>query len=461
MTSGSWRIGVFLCLFGCGHGAGSVSSPDPPEVRAKYAVTVLDGFRGARVRVCVEGGSVRELVPIRPSAIDGLRGAWLHGDAKDIAEGRIRLRKSMGASCVEYETAFERMWPRRSNSEAIVISQAQWLWRPEPFPSNLEASVHFVLPDGGRVSCPWPSADGVYSLSESAFFTEAYTVFGTFDSLHLRIAETSIDIVRLGHDPTDDAVERWLDRSVRTAASIGPFPRDRIHVVIAAVDAARDDVVFGMLRRGGGTSILLVPSSNVTRQGLDDDWVAVHELSHLWLPRFYPEDRWLSEGIATYLQEVLRARCGLQTEERAWERLLEGFERGRRSGTGRSLAIESRDMDGTGAWHRVYWAGAAFALEADIRLRKLSGGTETLLDALPRAQRVWGGSARPVRRSSFLQVLGEVSGTGFAPELAQQYQATSEFPDTSYLHSPELRRWRAQIMKPSEHVCGLSDEPSR
>ncbi|UCH29588.1 MAG: hypothetical protein JSV06_00790, partial [Myxococcales bacterium] len=231
--------------------------------------------------------------------------------------------------------------------------------------------------------------------------------------------------------------------------------------VIAPANIAADDVVFGMLRRGGGASILLVPSASATREGLDDDWVAVHELSHLWLPRFYPQDRWLSEGVATYLQEVLRARCGLQTEARAWQRLLEGFARGRRSGTGRPLTLESRDMDETGAYHRVYWAGAAFALEADVWFRETTDGRESLLDALSSAQPVWGHSARPVTPEVFLKALGGADGSDFVEALGREYQSRSEFPDEAYIAALELRARRAKIMRPAQSRCGLSDESHR
>jgi hypothetical protein len=94
-------------------------------------------------------------------------------------------------------------------------------------------------------------------------------------------------------------------------------------------------------RRLVGPSILLLPASDATVGELESDWVAIHELSHLWMPRLYPGDRWLSEGIATYLQEVLRARCGLQSRTKAWTRIKEGFDRGRRSGTGRGVSAES------------------------------------------------------------------------------------------------------------------------
>jgi predicted metalloprotease with PDZ domain len=194
---------------------------------------------------------------------------------------------------------------------------------------------------------------------------------------------------------------------------------------------------------------------------LEADWVAIHELSHLWLPRLHAEDRWLSEGIATYLQEVLRARCGLQSSDRAWTRIREGFERGRRSGSGRTLADESRSMNRTGAYQRVYWAGTAFALETDLRLRRRSNGESTLLTVLDDAQRNWADETRAVSASRVLAALEQSSGAGFITALGERYAASSGFPDTSYVDSSDYEDLRTQVSAPVDGGCTVSGESSR
>src|SRR5690349_3931578 len=59
-----------------------------------------------------------------------------------------------------------------------------------------------------------------------------------------------------------------------------------------------------------------------------DDWTAVHELSHLMHPYLGDRGTWLAEGLATYYQNVLRARSGMLTPAQAWDRLYQGFKRG-------------------------------------------------------------------------------------------------------------------------------------
>jgi hypothetical protein len=451
-----------LWLVGCAHAPEAPLQPEPSRGTTTYTVTMFDNFGGAKVRVCLEGASARELVPIGDDAGRRLIGAWVGGDPLETVGGRIRLTQASRASCIDYETRFGALSFRASDSAVVVLSQTQWLWPPYPLPRELEASVRFVLPADAQVSLPWPRSGASYFLDESAFFTDAYGVFGSFDSQVFSVAGTSIDVARLGPRPTDEDVRRWLGRAVQATASVGNrFPRKHLHFVIVPVPEASEQVVFGMLRRGGGSSILLLPSQGATVRELETDWVAIHELSHLWLPRLYSQDRWLSEGIATYLQEVLRAQCGLQSSKRAWTRLREGFERGRRSGTGRQLASESRNMNRTGAYHRVYWAGAAFALEADLLLRKNSNGEMTLLRALSDAQEVWGAQARPMNASVLLDALDDASGAGFLAELGEKYAMRSDFPSTTYLDSRAYQQARTRITSRADRACGVTVESSQ
>jgi hypothetical protein len=457
-----WRVGGFVCLLGCAHAAEAPATTKPSPATAHYTVTIYDNFRGAKVRACLEGATVRELVPIGESDGRELSGAWLEGESLDIARGHIRLKEPLRAACIDYATRFEPPMLRPSDSDAVILSQAQWLWRPDPFPADLDASIRFVVPAGSEASFPWPSSEGVYFPAESAFFSSAFGVFGQFERQAFSAAGTHIDVARLGHGPSDDDVRAWITSAMQTTASLGDrFPRDRVYIFIVPVRSPEKQVAFGMVRRGGGSSILLVASPDATAEELVASWVTVHELSHLWLPPLHAKDRWLSEGIATYLQEVLRARCGLQSAEHAWARLRKGFERGRRSGTGRKLSSESENMNRTGAYHRVYWAGAAFAMEVDARLRKGSGGEMTLLRAISDAQRVWGTEARPVPASMVLDALDDANGTEFVAGLAERYAQSTEFPDVPYVDSPAYRQVRAQITSRADGACRLSVESSR
>ena len=452
-----WRVVGFLCLLGCAHAPEASPLDERSPATALYTVTIADNFSGASVRVCLDGASARELVPIGDDEGHTLRGAWIAGDTLETARGRIRLREPSRASCVDYETRFEPPMLRASDPAAIVVSQTQWLWRPDPFPPDLRASIRFVLPMGAQVSLPWPSSGAIYFPEKSAFFTGAFAVFGSFERQSFSVASTRVDVARVGPRPTDDHVRRWLSGPRRSVGSLAigstsssfllQAERNRWRSGWCVEAAARRCFCFRRRMRR-------LISSKQTGWRFTSFRISGS-------PICIPRDRWLSEGIATYLQEVLRARCGLQTGRQAWTRLHEGFERGRRSGTGRDLASESRSMNRTGAYHRVYWAGAAFALEADVRLREHSNGNMTLLCAINDAQRAWGTEARPVEASVLLRALQEASGMGFIEELGKKYAASADFPGTVYVDSPEYREIRSQIMSGAHEACRVSAESSR
>lgn len=191
----------------------------------------------------------------------------------------------------------------------------------------------------------------------------------------LRAGDTQLQVSVVG---VDDARRRaqlqdWLAEVAQAQlTAFGRYPLASARVRIEQVDReqSRDDespVPWGQTLRRGDAAVLLFVRDDATPAELRADWTAIHELSHLFHPYLGRDGRWLSEGLASYYQNVLRARAGLLTPERAWELLDAGFGRGRRESSGAPLVELSRTHEGT---MRVYWAGAAFWLQADVELRR-------------------------------------------------------------------------------------------
>jgi hypothetical protein len=173
----------------------------------------------------------------------------------------------------------------------------------------------------------------------------------------------------------DDDLSTWLISGAGAVADVcGRMPVEHVSVVIEPV-AGGKGVELGLVTRGGGPGLMLLVGEHAKRSVLLGDWVLVHELSHLLLPALHPDDAWLSEGFATYLQVVLRARAGLLSPEEAWSELDQGFGRGRGALDGHALVDCSTHMHEERSYLRVYWAGAAIALHADIELRKNHGSS--------------------------------------------------------------------------------------
>jgi hypothetical protein len=123
-------------------------------------------------------------------------------------------------------------------------------------------------------------------------------------------------------------------------------------------------------------------STRATDASLNGEWVAVHELSHLLLPPINRDDSWLSEGLASYYQEILRGRSGLLDVDVAWASLLDGFARGKREARSRPLREASERMHNDFNFVSVYWGGAAIMLNLDTALRQKGRSLDELVAAV-------------------------------------------------------------------------------
>ena len=188
---------------------------------------------------------------------------------------------------------------------------------------------------------------------------------------------------------------------------------------------------FGYVMRGGGPSVLMRVGRDVGARALAADWTAVHELIHFGIPQLPVEDAWLYEGLAQYYTAVLRARAGAITPAEAWAELLDGFARGKRAGTGRTLRDESAAMHTTGAYWRVYWAGAALALRADVELRARAEGAPGLDEGV-RDLRAWCGFDAPeVGAGDVMERIESRAGAPVLSRLAAEHLDREAFPETA------------------------------
>ena len=145
------------------------------------------------------------------------------------------------------------------------------------------------------------------------------------------------------------------------------------------------------------------------------------------LPYVRPGHRWISEGFAQYYQNVLLTRAGRYDEQRAWQKLYDGFERGRTSRP--ELSPNQAARQGVGAaTMKIYWSGAIIALMADVELRRRSGGRESLDGVLDQLQvcclpsaHSWSGT------ELFLKLDGFVDEPVFMP-LYRKYADARGFP---------------------------------
>jgi predicted metalloprotease with PDZ domain len=105
---------------------------------------------------------------------------------------------------------------------------------------------------------------------------------------------------------------------------------------------------------------------------------------HVATPDLSRAQLWLTEGLATYVEPIARARAGELSAEKVWADMLDGMPKGLQHEQGRGL-------DGTRDWGRIYWGGALYCLLADVEIHERTGNRQGLEDAL-RAVLIAGGT---------------------------------------------------------------------
>lgn len=234
-------------------------------------------------------------------------------------------------------------------------------------------------------------------------------------------------------DEQQGRLRSWL-ASVGESVTLlhGSLPRSPIRIRLTAYESARAAVGFGrVLRRDDPQGVEFFVNPERPLAEFVADWTAYHEMSHLFIPYPGRSQVWFSEGLASYYQNVLQYRAGLLTEQQAWQELYDGFERGRRDDRNRALTLAelTPQMREKHAFMRVYWSGALYFLEADLALRRKSGGKMCVDDMLREFGDCCLGDAR---RWTGREIAGEfdrIAGTAIFVPLFDRYESTTAIPD--------------------------------
>jgi hypothetical protein len=134
--------------------------------------------------------------------------------------------------------------------------------------------------------------------------------YAAFDRLPSTSIEAGGGTLNIAFAPGELTLPRekllgWIEKSAKAVSVyFGKFPVASARVLIVPVPGS--DVQNGTTFGYRGAAIRLVVGSDVTEAELDDDWKAVHEMTHLALPEVDDEHLWLAEGIATYVEPIAR-----------------------------------------------------------------------------------------------------------------------------------------------------------
>jgi hypothetical protein len=248
----------------------------------------------------------------------------------------------------------------------------------------------------------------------SALQETPYAAFGRFPVRRKRLPGALVDVAFL-RGQASPAVETWIDRALgAVAAYFDQFPIDHAALVVR-IGPGRG-VAGGRTLGYGGGSVIISVGEGTDAAGLADDWMLVHELVHVSFPNVSAP--WAEEGLATYLEPIIRVRSGLASDDDLWRSLVEGLPQGQ---------PEDGDagLDTTDTWGRRYWGGALFWFVADVEIRKQSHGARSLDDALRAVNRAGGNVSR---RWDLDRVLALCDGAAGAAVLVPLHRSWGKSP---------------------------------
>jgi len=163
----------------------------------------------------------------------------------------------------------------------------------------------------------------------------------------------------------------------------------------------------------------------------------------------YVKTLWVAEGFTDYYADVLVRRSGLSTLDEYFEALSGQIEAVQ---TRPGRLVTSVDMASYDAWIKQYRAdentpnttidyypkGAIIAFLLDTKIRKVSGATKTLDDAMQVALQRYGG-AKGYTPQQFYRVMAEVAGADLTAFFTRSVESTEELDYTEALDYYGLR----------------------
>lgn len=199
----------------------------------------------------------------------------------------------------------------------------------------------------------------------------------------------------------DDIVE-WVRRAVSALSSYYGFLP--VSKTLVAVLPGEDSETRGETISEGGPAVVIRTAKGLTARAARDDWVVTHELVHATLPSFGRVHAWLDEGIATYVEPIVRTRAGTMTVETYWRELVDGLPQG-------LPEANDRGLERTHTWGRTYWGGALFCFVADVRIRAATHGARSFDDALRALAALPLDDSRMLDVARFLEIGDRATGT--------------------------------------------------
>ena len=356
----------------------------------RYEVAAGPGAEELLVTVDLPAGTPhlrasRTTVPyLRDVSLSLNQGAWLPLSPTD---GGFDLPGCAGAPCrARYRFLLgdaARTLDDRDTAQvhrgAFLAPSSTWLLRPVPPLLDDRFRLHVTTAPGvNYVNGLFPAKSAPDEQEGRLADLEGSPIaaFGLGPSQRIELPQGELMVAMSAGTPAlgREAITKWIDTRVRAvAAYYGRFAPP--HAALLVLYSSGRDVGGGSTMGQGGASVQVSLGERSTQAALDDDWILVHELVHVSFPNVGKP--WVEEGVASYVEPLIRARAGLLSADHLYRDLIEGLPQGQPQ-------AGDQGLDHTDTWGRRYWGGALYWFLADVAIRKSTGNTHSLDGALQR-----------------------------------------------------------------------------
>jgi predicted metalloprotease with PDZ domain len=335
---------------------------------------------------------------------------------------------------------------------AFLTSPSAWLLHPAEAAPDQTFELRVATPAGTSfVAGLLPAGAGSFALPPASYAAEvadlpnpAWAAFGDFHLSRVEVDDEAIDVAVLpgAFQAGEPALADWVSSSARAVRAYYGRASIRRALVIVVPRRGRG-LGFARTLGNGGATIVADVGERATVADFSASWELIHELLHVSFPKLPREQAWLEEGMATYVEPLVRARLRIIRPEQVFAHFLARM----------PFGLPDRGdqgLDHTHTWGRTYWGGALFCLLADVSIRERTGNRRSLDDAL-RAVLAAGGNVS--RRWDVDEVIAAGDAATGVPVLRELYAKMSAAPAPVDLDA----LWRRLGVAPRGDTVALDD----
>lgn len=404
----------------------------------------------ARVKFVADSAAMRFLSNVRRDS----DGAGLHASTDGWS-----ARDWRAGECLAYRADLAAMADSHDEDvgwrvgQVLVSAPQLWLLRTAA-ESGDAADIRLTMPENLAISAPWHELEHSantyrFRIPNTPPTWSAAVAIGPLDEQRITVPGGTLRIAIPNSLAAQERekLQRWMVQVAQASVgAYGRLPIPDVQILMLPVDELSlpmrlmaflypQAVLGGESARGEGNALQLIVDPARVESEFIEDWTAVHELSHQMHPYLGDRGSWLSEGLATYYQNILRARAGLLTPPQAWDRLQAGFQRGALGMSGATLEQAAANMQRDHSYLRVYWAGTAYWLAVDRDLRRSSGGKYSLDLALSRFSQCCLPAYRLWQPQDFVAKLDALLGVQTFSQRYREFSRMKGFPDWQKLYA--------------------------